>query len=39
MNYLDFLVVAVGSVFVLMIFVAKTDLEKTKVPVKIRIKK
>ncbi len=36
MNLLDILTVAVGTALVMMIFVAKTNLEKTKVRVKVK---
>lgn len=39
MNFLDLAVLALGSVVVVMIFVAQTNIEKSRVPVKIKIRK
>ena len=39
MNFMDLAVLALGSMIIVMVFVSKTDLEKSKVPVRIRIKK
>jgi hypothetical protein len=39
MNFLDLAVLAIGSMIIVMVFVSKTDLEKSKVPVRIKTKK
>lgn len=39
MNFLDFAVVAIGSMIIMMVFVVKTDIEKSRVRVKVKVRK
>jgi hypothetical protein len=39
MNYIDFAALILGTSFVMMVFVVKTNIEKSRVKVQVRIKK